>query len=252
MEQFISVSTVAPSLLAMAGIYKANPGGGLPQIYNAETCEEVHQLLLLLLRGYERSLRTINNLQKSAVPPKKAAKYEVAILTASTCATALRALLYSSFIGEHLHRIRPPHPRTIQVPLSPAGAAGDGLDDEDEDSELMDIMPSVEIHMGSDEDEEAVVHSYLAFLRLQVSPFEAGDNLIGACSRVIGNREIIISTVAAEFPPQTVRNWEEVVKEVMAVSIPNAFPSSVTEGQAIEVIKWILAAFGTSGKLKFS
>jgi hypothetical protein len=116
----------------------------------------------------------------------------------------------------------------------------------------MDIMPSVEIHMGSDEDKEAVVQSYLAFLRLQVSSFEAGDNLIRACSHIIGNCEITISTVATEFPPQTVRNWEEVVKEVMEVSIPNAFLSSVTEEQAIEVVKGILAAFRTTGNLKFS
>jgi hypothetical protein len=232
----------------MSKEYKADASSSLPQIYTRKTCKDVHQLLLVLLHCYEESLTTLNTLQKSTIPPGLEAEHEVAIMTASTCATALRMLVYSSFFEEHIRRIQPPDPRTIQIPASPANAADDELGDEDD--ELMDTLPDAGIHGGPNPDEDVIVNLYLSFLRLQVGPFEAGDNLLGATSRIIGNRTITISTVATEHPPQTIRDWQDVVKEVMELPSDNASPCSAE--QAIEVINGVFRAFGITGKLRCS
>jgi hypothetical protein len=83
-----------------------------------------------------------------------------------------------------------------------------------------------------------------------VGPFEGGDNFSGAASRVKGNQQITISTIATEYPPQTMRDWPDVVEEVM--DLPSANPTPCSVKQAILVIEGVLKACSVKGKLKFN
>jgi hypothetical protein len=241
LQAFLLLQRMMPQLWVVALAYRANPSSGVPQIYTLETCQEVHLLLTTLLNFYEESLQTLYNLQKMSVSLDSASDHEIAILRVTMCTMTLRALMYSSFVEEHIIHIQPPDPHTIQV--QGKGADAEPGDDEEEDPELLNIG------ICGEADHVMVAWSYLAFLRLQVGPFEAADTLLGATSRVVGNRQITILTIATAFPSETLRDWEEVVEEIMA--LPSTDPTPCSIKQATEVIRGVLKACKITGKLKF-
>jgi hypothetical protein len=240
-EHFLKLSKLGiPNLMKLAVEYTTD--SDLPPIYTMNTCEEVHRLLCHLLRCYDRSLAALDKFTNKPLSDKEVDDFASAVHCFTTCALMLRDFVYSSFLEEHISRIQPTDPRTVNcqgadghvgtgagagVGTGVGASAGvgpnahrhvDGRGNEDEggdgdeavDPDLRDIQPGTIL---PNKEPLSVSGSYVEWLRLQVIYFEALTILIGVLHPM--DRPLSIMIIAVARPKKDLRDWRDIVTEVM-------------------------------------
>jgi len=181
-------------------------GSDIPPMYTSETCEEFQRLLCHLLRSYEAALLTLDDFKGRSLKPDEVNSFEIAVYCVATCGLTLRDLVYSSFLQEHLARIR------LAVPQAQPRTWTDSL---------------------------SVRDAYVDWLKSQVIYFEAANNLIGISSHFCGAR-VSLRFADVQPPCSAMRPLPQVMEEIVSYPQLGDFPTYTVQ-DAMSMIESVVS-----------
>jgi hypothetical protein len=178
-EHFLHLSEIGiPNLLRIMNSARENSAPEPISLYTNDTCEDFHRLLCHLIKSYETALVALDKFKDCSSVDCSTPAFHTAIYGLATCCLALRALVYSSFIEEHLCRIRAPDIR----PRRPNDRSHIYMQS---DMNLpVDAKPIEFQSSGMDSGWLSVHKAYLHCLRSQAAHFEAADELVMSSARL--------------------------------------------------------------------
>jgi hypothetical protein len=190
-------------------------------IYNAETQNEFHLLLRLLLLGYHNSLKKLASLKKQSPPfPAKLFEY---INTVCDYMSLLHPLAYSGAMVDHCHGLRIAHLTQTSVNMERElptvvddSAASSSEEDVDEDSgrgiqETSKLTDSQSAKMFS------FGEPYTRWLQLQLIYVDAVSFIIKEVSQLPGDSSsaITIKVLCVPHSGKNMLDWRDVIEDVI-------------------------------------
>jgi hypothetical protein len=205
-----------PNLLALA------KSPAFP-IYNADTSTEFHQLLLALLKRFEKALATLNSCLEGGGSILEAATdtqlYGYGLLKLAR-GQAFR--MHMEHIG---HLLKKPDPTNAGEPV-PASSNAEYPVEEPEDEDLQ-ALESLLPNEGAAP--KTLTKSYINWLRLTVAHFDAVEIIIQyVWSSSFRYREISAMTLVPPSTSSALCPWEEVVKDYLPEADLTSLSSSFT------------------------
>jgi len=219
MEKILKVNDLEIPNLMQHSREKSHP------IYRAQTCRDFHRLLCALLEGYQKCLshlqRTFTKMTPQTLLENKT-QFQDAINITLTYMSALRTLIQSSAISEHLEKFH----HVLDVEVGNKGVNDDDDDEEEEeDTDLIGVQPMT---MIGGVEPLSVCNAYKRWLRLQVTYLESAAVLTKLASKFPNNAastspgnaapddEIMsIKVIAIGHQGSQMHPWELVIRDII-------------------------------------
>jgi len=235
-ERFLGLSQIGiPNIIRLVKSYQKSSARDRSAFYNPETCEDFHRLLCHLLRRYEAALTTLLELENNSSEDT-----EEAVFSLTVCGLTLHALVYSSFLEDHLCCIRAPslHPfrRSESSHMDIKSDAGEPL-----------ACESIESKSQMDSSLQSVRNTYVNCLKSQVAHFEAARQFVASGSR-FRDTPVAIQIISPPSLSTEMLPWRRVLKDIMSLNPGN--PYSYSDDEAIEAIAAIERAVSAHAVLE--